>query len=35
MIGEKISDVFNEAACEHNQAKSEKDRKKGCTKVAT
>jgi nitrogenase molybdenum-cofactor synthesis protein NifE len=31
----KVSDVFQEAACGHNQSKSEKDRKKGCTKVAT
>ena len=31
----KVSEVFQEAACGHNQAKSEKDRKKGCTKVAT
>jgi len=35
LIGQKILEVFSEAACEHNQAKSDKDRKKGCTKVAT
>ena len=35
MISQKVQEVFAETACEHNQAKSEKDRKKGCTKVAT
>ena len=35
MLKEKIAEVFSEPACGHNQAKSEKDRKKGCTKVAT
>lgn len=35
MITRKVQEVFEEAACGHNQAKSEKDRKKGCTKVAT
>lgn len=34
MITRKVQEVFQEAACGHNQAKSEKDRKKGCTKVA-
>lgn len=31
-INDTIQDVFNEPGCEKNQAKSEKDRKKGCTK---
>ena len=35
MTIQKVQEVFQEPACGHNQAKSEKDRKKGCTKVAT
>ena len=35
MTVQKVQEVFQEPACGHNQAKSEKDRKKGCTKVAT
>ena len=31
----KIAEVFEEPGCEHNQAKSEKERKKGCTKQLT
>jgi nitrogenase molybdenum-cofactor synthesis protein NifE len=31
----KIQEVFNEPACEHNQAKGEKERKKGCAKPLT
>ena len=31
-IQQKIAEVFNEPGCEKNQAKSEKERKKGCTK---
>jgi nitrogenase molybdenum-cofactor synthesis protein NifE len=31
-LSEKIQDVFNEPGCGKNQAKSEKERKKGCTK---
>ena len=27
----RVQDVFNEPGCDHNQAKSEKDRKKGCS----
>ena len=27
-----VQEVFNEPACDKNQAKSEKERKKGCTK---
>ncbi|AIA30840.1 nitrogenase iron-molybdenum cofactor biosynthesis protein NifE [Leptospirillum ferriphilum] len=34
MAVKKVQEVFEEPACGHNQAKSEKDRKKGCTKVA-
>ena len=34
MAVKKVQEVFEEPACSHNQAKSEKDRKKGCTKVA-
>ncbi len=35
MLNQKVQEVFEEPACGHNKAKSEKDRKKGCTKVAT
>ncbi len=28
----KVQEVFNEPGCEHNQGKSDKERKKGCTK---
>ena len=35
MLKDKIAEVFEETACSHNQEKSQKDRKKGCTKVAT
>jgi len=31
----KIAEVFDEPACDKNQAKSEKERKKGCTKQFT
>ncbi|HWP00312.1 MAG TPA: nitrogenase iron-molybdenum cofactor biosynthesis protein NifE [Methylococcus sp.] len=31
-LSNKIQDVFNEPACAKNQAKSDKERKKGCTK---
>lgn len=31
-LSSKIQDVFNEPACAKNQAKSDKERKKGCTK---
>ncbi|HVZ52564.1 MAG TPA: nitrogenase iron-molybdenum cofactor biosynthesis protein NifE [Pseudolabrys sp.] len=31
-LANKIQEVFNEPACGKNQAKSEKERKKGCTK---
>ncbi|MBT0668300.1 nitrogenase iron-molybdenum cofactor biosynthesis protein NifE [Novosphingobium profundi] len=31
-LNQTIQDVFNEPACGKNQAKSEKERKKGCTK---
>ncbi len=31
-LSEKIQDVFNEPGCGKNQGKSEKERKKGCTK---
>jgi nitrogenase molybdenum-cofactor synthesis protein NifE len=31
-LSNKIQEVFNEPGCGKNQAKSEKDRKKGCTK---
>ncbi|MBI3392045.1 MAG: nitrogenase iron-molybdenum cofactor biosynthesis protein NifE [Nitrospirae bacterium] len=30
----KVAEVFNEPGCDHNRAKSEKDRKKGCTRAA-
>lgn len=31
MLKQKLADVFNEPGCEKNQAKSDSDRKKGCT----
>ncbi|HZU65310.1 MAG TPA: nitrogenase iron-molybdenum cofactor biosynthesis protein NifE [Novosphingobium sp.] len=31
-LSQTIQDVFNEPGCDKNQAKSEKERKKGCTK---
>ena len=31
-LAEKVQEVFNEPGCEHNQGKSDKERKKGCTK---
>ncbi len=31
----KIQEVFNEPGCDKNQAKGEKERKKGCTKQLT
>ena len=31
-LNQTIQDVFNEPGCGKNQAKSEKERKKGCTK---
>lgn len=31
-VASKIQDVFNEPGCDKNQGKSEKERKKGCTK---
>src|SRR5271165_4788122 len=31
-LSSKIQEVFNEPGCDKNQAKSEKERKKGCTK---
>ncbi|MBC7207144.1 MAG: nitrogenase iron-molybdenum cofactor biosynthesis protein NifE, partial [Methyloversatilis sp.] len=31
-VSAKIQDVFEEPACEHNQNKSAKEKKKGCTK---
>ena len=31
----KIAEVFDEPGCDKNQAKSEKERKKGCTKQLT
>ncbi|MCK6425729.1 MAG: hypothetical protein L6Q75_11620, partial [Burkholderiaceae bacterium] len=31
----KIAEVFDEPGCDNNQAKSEKERKKGCTKQLT
>lgn len=34
MLTQKVQEVFNEPACDHNKKKSESDRKKGCTKVA-
>ena len=35
MLVQKIQDVFNEPGCEKNNAKSEKERKKGCSKPLT
>ncbi len=35
MLKDKIADVFNEPACGKNQAKGEKERKKGCSKPLT
>ncbi|MEJ2227910.1 MAG: nitrogenase component 1, partial [Alphaproteobacteria bacterium] len=35
MLKDKIADVFNEPACATNQGKSDKDRKKGCSKPLT
>ncbi len=34
-LSEKVQDVFNEPGCDKNQAKGEKERKKGCTKQLT
>jgi nitrogenase molybdenum-cofactor synthesis protein NifE len=34
MLAQKVAEVFSEPGCEKNKAKSEKDRKKGCTKLA-
>ncbi|MBI5406427.1 MAG: nitrogenase iron-molybdenum cofactor biosynthesis protein NifE [Nitrospirae bacterium] len=34
MLARKVAEVFNEPGCEHNKQKSEKDRKKGCTRSA-
>ena len=34
-LNTKIQDVFNEPGCDKNQAKGEKERKKGCTKQLT
>ena len=31
-LAAKVQEVFNEPGCEHNQGKSDKERKKGCTK---
>ena len=33
MLREKLQDVFNEPGCTTNQAKSDKERKKGCSKA--
>lgn len=33
MLQDKVQEVFNEPGCAKNQAKSEKERKKGCTKA--
>ncbi|MHB1321209.1 MAG: nitrogenase iron-molybdenum cofactor biosynthesis protein NifE, partial [Acidithiobacillus ferrivorans] len=33
MLQNKIQDVFNEPGCSKNQSKSDKERKKGCTKA--
>jgi len=35
MLKDKIQDVFNEPGCDINKKKSEKDRKKGCSKPLT
>ncbi len=34
-LAAKVQEVFNEPGCDKNQAKSDKDRKKGCTKQLT
>ncbi|HMV38329.1 MAG TPA: nitrogenase iron-molybdenum cofactor biosynthesis protein NifE [Plasticicumulans sp.] len=34
-LTQKVQDVFNEPGCDHNQSKSAKERKKGCTKQLT
>ncbi len=34
MLAQKVAEVFHEPGCEKNKTKSEKDRKKGCTKLA-
>lgn len=34
-LTQKVQDVFNEPGCDHNQNKSAKERKKGCTKQLT
>jgi nitrogenase molybdenum-cofactor synthesis protein NifE len=34
-LNAKIAQVFDEPGCDHNQAKGEKERKKGCTKQLT
>lgn len=34
-LTQKVQDVFDEPGCEHNQAKTAKERKKGCTKQLT
>lgn len=34
-LSKKVQDVFNEPGCDKNQAKGEKERKKGCTKQLT
>jgi nitrogenase molybdenum-cofactor synthesis protein NifE len=35
MLKDKLQDVFNEPGCDKNQAKGEKERKKGCSKSLT
>lgn len=35
MLKDKVADVFDEPACDKNQAKGEKERKKGCSKPLT
>jgi len=35
MLKDKLDSVFNEPACDKNQSKSEKERKKGCSKPLT
>lgn len=34
-LNAKVADIFNEPGCEKNQAKGEKERKKGCSKPLT
>ena len=34
-LKQKIAEVFDEPGCDKNQGKSEKERKKGCTKQLT